>query len=293
MSDKGQEASAKRREANTEGRGARGTGREAQKSASDPAPRASRLAPAAPAALVLFAKAPAPGQVKTRLCPPLTPDEAATLHGTFVLDALEASASAASRGLPKQSPKRFDRFLACWPSSEHVFFQIMQERHGVGIIDQVGDDLGARMAHAAEEMFARGYQRVLLAGTDLPDLPESVYQEALTLLLTHEVVLGPSSDGGYYLIGLAHPASGLFRDVPWSTDQVLRVTAAKAKEAGLATAQLSMHRDIDTLDDLLNLIDAMAPGGRQGTPGAKHAVSKRTTGALRLVAERIKQRKGG
>jgi rSAM/selenodomain-associated transferase 1 len=275
-------------------RGAQGAGREAGKrSASDhPAPRASRLAPASGAALVLFAKAPVPGQVKTRLCPPLTPDEAATLHGTFVLDALESSASAASRGLPKQSPKRFDRILACWPSSEHVFFQIMQERHGVGIIDQVGDDLGARMAAAADEMFARGYKRVLLAGTDLPDLPESVYEQALALLATPDVVLGPSFDGGYYLIGLAHPAAQLFRDVPWSTDQVLHITLAKAEQTGLSTAQLSMQRDIDTLDDLLNLIGAVAPSGRQGAPRAKPAVSKRTAGALRLVAERIKERKG-
>ena len=265
---------------------ARGAGREAKTDGASPS------TPASAAALVLFAKAPVPGEVKTRLCPPLTPDEAATLHGTFVMDALESSAAAASRGLPKQGPKRFDRILACWPSSDHVFFQIMQERHHVGIIDQVGDDLGARMAAAADAMFARGYQRVLLAGTDLPDLPESVYEEALSLLTTHDVVLGPSFDGGYYLIGLGRPAAELFRDVPWSTDQVLRVTLAKAKEAGLSAAQLSMQRDIDTLDDLLNLIEAVVPGSRQGTPGAKHAVSKRTAGALRVVAERIKQRMG-
>ena len=257
--------------------------------ASRPLPLASRQA--ATAALVLFAKAPVPGQVKTRLCPPLTPDEAATLHGTFVLDALESSASAASRGLPKQSPRRFDRILACWPSSEHVFFQIMQERHGVELIDQRGDDLGARMATAADEVFRKGYQRVLLVGTDLPDLPESTYQDALTLIAAHDVVLGPSSDGGYYLIGLAHPAPDLFRDVPWSTDQVLRVTLAKAKEAGLATAQLPMHRDIDTIDDLLDLIHVMGSDGRKGASDGKHAaVSKRTAGALRLIADRLKQR---
>ena len=189
--------------------GPRGTRQEPPKT-TEPSPRAAPLAPASAAALVLFAKAPVPGQVKTRLCPPLTADEAATLHGTFVLDALESSASAASRGLPKQSPRRFDRLLACWPSSQHVFFQIMEERHRVGLLDQHGDDLGARMANAADEMFRRGYQRVLLVGTDLPDLPESVYQDALTLLATHEVILGPSSDGGYYLIGLSRPLPTCF-----------------------------------------------------------------------------------
>src|SRR5439155_5866080 len=121
----------------------------------------------------------------------------------------------------------------------------------------------------------------------LPDLPASVYQDALTLLASHDDVLGPSSDGGYYLMGLAHPAPGLFRDIPWSTDQVLRATLAKAKEAGLATAQLPVHRDIDTVDDLLHLIHAVGSGGPQGSSGVTHtAVSKRTAGALRLIAER-------
>src|SRR5213593_2704280 len=88
-------------------------------------------------AFVIFAKAPAPGQVKTRLCPPLTHDEAATLHGSFVLDTLERTKAAVSRlKLP------FDRYLACAPSSTLVFFKIMEERQGVKLIDQEGDDLG-------------------------------------------------------------------------------------------------------------------------------------------------------
>ena len=94
------------------------------------------------AALVMFAKAPIPGQVKTRLSPDLTADEAATLHGSFVLDTLERTKAAASKfNLP------IDRFLACAPSSSHVFFRIMEARHGVTLLDQQGDDLGARMHH--------------------------------------------------------------------------------------------------------------------------------------------------
>src|SRR5687768_11662215 len=113
--------------------------------------------PRADDALVLFAKAPIPGQVKTRLCPPLTDDEAASLHGSFVLDALERSGQAAIRGVAKQAPK-FDRFLACSPSSDHVFFKILEERNGVHLINQIGDDLGARMEHTFAEMFRIGYQ---------------------------------------------------------------------------------------------------------------------------------------
>src|SRR4029079_318578 len=91
-------------------------------------------------ALVIFAKAPIPGQVKTRLCPPLTPDEAATLHGSFVLDILERTKIATAKlKLP------LDRYLACAPSATHVFFKIMEERQSVKLMDQIGDDLGARM----------------------------------------------------------------------------------------------------------------------------------------------------
>src|SRR6188472_584959 len=91
-------------------------------------------------ALVVFANAPIPGQVKTRLCPPLTPDEAATLHGSFVLDILERTKIATAKlKLP------LDRYLACAPSATHVFFKIMEERQSVKLMDQIGDDLGARM----------------------------------------------------------------------------------------------------------------------------------------------------
>ena len=158
-------------------------------------PHPSPLTPHA--ALVIFAKAPIPGEVKTRLCPPLTPDEAATLHGSFVLDMLERSKTAVVKlKLP------FDRYLACAPSSTLVFFKIMEERQGVKLIDQVGDDLGARMSQTCEAMFARGYTRILIVGTDVPSLPLDHYRQALALLETHDLVLGPALDGGYYLIGL-------------------------------------------------------------------------------------------
>src|SRR6187402_1655801 len=127
-------------------------------------------------ALVIFAKAPIPGQVKTRLCPPLTPDEAATMHGSFVLDTLERTKAAVSKfRLP------IDRYLACAPSSALAFFRIMEERQAVRLLDQEGDDLGARMQHVFVALFARGYRRVVLVGTDVPSLPLEHYQQALDL----------------------------------------------------------------------------------------------------------------
>src|SRR6185436_20320798 len=106
--------------------------------ASPPPSDAPRRTPHA--ALVIFAKAPIPGQVKTRLCPPLTPDEAATMHGSFVLDTLERTRAAVSK-----FRLSVDRYLACAPSSTLAFFKIMEERHAVRLLDQEGDELDARM----------------------------------------------------------------------------------------------------------------------------------------------------
>jgi rSAM/selenodomain-associated transferase 1 len=235
-------------------------------------------APRSPAdsALIIFAKAPIPGQVKTRLCPPLTPDEAASLHGSIVLDMLERSRGAAS----------MDRFVACTPSSDHVFFKILEERHGVRLIAQMGDDLGARMARACADVFALGYRQVLVIGTDLPTLPGSVFGETVKLLASHDVVLGPALDGGYYLIGLRKPSPGLFAGIPWSTDQVLPLTQQKAAALGLRTTLLPVRRDIDIVDDLMAVIEAM--GVTAGTRTIGDALSLRTAGVLRLLASRLR-----
>jgi uncharacterized protein len=196
------------------------------KQPSTPSPHPSPLTPHL-AALVIFAKAPIPGEVNTRLCPPLTPDEAATLHGSFVLDMLERTKLAVAK---LQLP--FHRYLACAPSSELVFFKIMEERQGVHLLDQVGEDLGQRLHRIFVDLFAKGYKQVIIVGTDVPTLPLSVYQEAFAMLSRSDVVLGPALDGGYYLIGLTKPAEQLFTGVPWSTDQVLTVTQQKAKALG-------------------------------------------------------------
>ena len=227
-------------------------------------------------ALVLFAKAPVPGQVKTRLTPPLTPDETASLHGSFVLDALERTA-----GLKAV----LDRFVACAPSSEHVFFKILGERHSVRLLDQRGADVGARMAAAFDDLFRQGYERVVLAGTDLPTLPVTVYHQTLELLAHHDVVLGPAVDGGYYLIALKQPHPELFREIPWSTPDVRTLTEERAKAAGLTVGLLPAHRDIDTIADLRAVIAEYRLAGK-GKGQTSVNLSKRTEGALRLLAGR-------
>jgi len=235
------------------------------------------------AALVIFAKAPIPGQVKTRLCPPLTGDEAATLHGSFVLDTLERSKMAVTKlKLP------LDRYLACSPSSTAVFFKIMEERQGVTLIDQEGDDVGVRMSRAFETLFAQDYRQVLIMGTDVPSLPLDHYKQALALLEQHDLVLGPALDGGYYLIGLKKPAPALFENIPWSTNQVMALTGEKAKTLGLAIGLLPEWRDIDTIDDLKALIDASTLDATK--PKNEQSFSNRTAGALQLIAKRLRAR---
>jgi uncharacterized protein len=234
-------------------------------------------------ALVIFAKAPIPGQVKTRLCPPLTPDEAATLHGSFVLDTLERTKTAVAK-----LKLEMDRYLACAPSSTHVFFKIMEERQGVKLIDQIGDDLGARMHQAVETMALRGHRRTIIIGTDVPTVPLEYFSQALTLLDSHDLAIGPTMDGGYYLIGMSKPVPELFVDMPWSSDQVLRLTQEKAAELGLKSVLIQPWRDVDTPADLEALIEICNTETKK--PKNERAFSTRTAGVLQALAKRLRSR---
>jgi rSAM/selenodomain-associated transferase 1 len=251
------------------------------KQPSSPSSDTSRLTPHA--ALVIFAKAPIPGEVKTRLCPPLTPDEAATLHGSFVLDMLERTTLAVAK-----LQLLFHRYLACAPSSALVYFKIMEERQSVRLLDQVGEDLGQRMHRTFIDLFAKGYKQVIIVGTDVPTLPLSVYQDALAILGRSDLVLGPALDGGYYLIGLKRPAEQLFTGMPWSTDQVLAVTQQKAKTLGLSIELTTAWRDVDTIADLQSLIAECQEDNKKSKQG--RTFSERTAGTLQLLATRLKTR---
>ncbi len=224
----------------------------------------------AEAALIIFAKAPIPGQVKTRLCPPLAPDEAATLHGTMVLDTLERSRNLLG----------FDRFLACAPSKQHPFFKAVGSRQGVHLLDQIPGDLGRRMHQAFSSVFDSGYRSAVVVGTDLPTVHTELFRQAMRELAGHDVVLGPSVDGGYYLIGLNKPTPELFSDIPWSTDQVLPSTLEQAQRLGLSVQLLTQQRDLDTLTDLEYYI--------QETKGSrKKLISSRTAQVLKTLANRL------
>jgi rSAM/selenodomain-associated transferase 1 len=222
-------------------------------------------------ALIIFAKAPIPGEVKTRLCPPLDPDEAASLHGSLVLDAIERT-----KGLQGVS-----LYVAGTPDLAHPFFKVMEGRYGARLLLQRGPDLGSRMMNAIQDAFDQGAKDVLLTGTDLPTLPRAHLVEALKLVKNHDVVLGPTADGGYYLIGFRKMVPALFEGIAWSTASVLAETKKKIEQTGLSLGLLPECRDVDTLEDLKAFIALI---------GKDRNLTKRTEGALRLIATRLKER---
>lgn len=224
-------------------------------------------------AVVIFAKAPIEGYVKTRLCPPLTADEAASLHGSLVMDLLERC----------QTVKECDRILAGAPSSQHPFFKAMEARFSVKLWEQTGEDLGARMAQAFAEGLSSRYQALVIVGTDIPGVTAPIITQALTALREHDVVLGPTQDGGYYLIGLRRLIPELFQHMPWSTDQVCALTEQKVQDLGLSMRRLPTLRDVDTLEDLHALIQDSKRSGSTG-------VSQRTQNVLLELEKRLKQR---
>ena len=210
-----------------------------------------------------------PGEVKTRMCPPLTPDEAASLHGSLVMDAVERT----------RSLRGFDVFLACAPGMDHPFFQTLAARHRLRLCDQVGDDLGQRMEHALTAAFTHGYAYALLVGTDIPNLSAGHYQRAKALLQDTDVVLGPTEDGGYYLVGAKHPVPALFADIPWSTGDVLARSRARAEQAGLVVGLLDPERDLDTFDDVRAFLHEESESG-------KKTLSTRTGNVLHTLIQR-------
>ncbi len=210
-----------------------------------------------------------PGTVKTRMCPPLTPDEAASLHGSLVMDAVERT----------RSLRGFDVFLACSPGMDHPFFQTLAARHRLRLCDQVGEDLGQRMDHALTAAFTRGYAHALLVGTDIPNLAAGHYQRAKAILHNAEVVLGPTEDGGYYLVGTTRPAPALFAGIPWSTGDVLAHSLARAEQAGLVVGLLDPERDLDTFDDVRAFL-------REDTGTGRPSLSTRTGNVLHTLIQR-------
>lgn len=199
-------------------------------------------------ALVIFAKAPEPGQVKTRLLPYLTPQEVTELHRAFVLDTI-------ARLKPIGAVQRY---IACYPSSTHPFFSRLGKQYQLELLDQQGSDLGERMSTIVRGLAARHMTGIVLISTDSPTLPVSYLNEAFHVLQKKAVVLGPSKDGGYYLIGISRWIPQLFEGIPWSTENVFKTTLQQIHHLKLAYEILPQWFDVDHIEDLKILANQLA-----------------------------------
>ncbi len=208
--------------------------------------------PHAPAALVVFAKVPEPGAVKTRLVPPLSFADAAALYTAFLTDAL---AGFATLGVPVR--------LYLPPSDATLPAGIVPP--GVSTHTQRGDGLGDRMDAALTETLAAGFARAAVIGTDHPTLPLATVSEALGALATPgTVAIGPSADGGFYLLGLDRPRPALFAGMTYSHDRVFERTRARAVADGARLLILPPWYDVDDAESLARLVAEWQAGASVG-----------------------------
>ena len=217
--------------------------------------------------LLIMAKTPQPGAVKTRLCPPLTPGLAADLYRAFLRDTLALGAGLADTTVGVVYP----------PTADDRALRALLPPGAVAWAQQ-GQGLGAGLSGAFARAFAEGYRRVVVMSSDSPTLPAAVLAEAFAALDRHDVALGPTHDGGYYLIGLNEPQPRLFEEIAWSTAVVYRQTRERAAERALRVHATAPWPDVDTVADLATLADHCAQGA------APHTAEVLGNAALRTLA---------
>jgi rSAM/selenodomain-associated transferase 1 len=202
---------------------------------------APAAAPTPPAGdVILLAKEPSPGRAKTRLAANVGAERAAELCEGFVHDSVEVACAGARR-----------LYIAASPSEALGFFRSLAP--GARCFVQPDADFGSRLLHAFETALGDGAQRPVLIGSDSPTLPSHLLSAAHRALRTHDVVLGPADDGGYYLIGMNTPYASLFQGIDWSTERVLAQTLERARVARLSVFLLPPWYDVDNGRDLERL----------------------------------------
>ncbi len=198
-------------------------------------------------ALVVMAKAPREGEVKTRLSGALSPEEARRLYVAFLSDTFAL--------MEEVMEEREDLRLAlCYtPEGEEEAFEEV-EREGSLMIPQRGEDLGERLINCFSDLFGMGFESVVVIGADSPTLPGEYVFDAFECFETEDdVVVGPTADGGYYLVGMLKLHSKVFEDIPWGLAGALEATIERAKEAELDLVLLPEWHDVDTPEDFERL----------------------------------------
>ena len=197
-------------------------------------------------AIICFTRVPKPGVTKTRLLPILTGEQCALLHTAFLQDLATVYEKVAA-----------DLYVAytadpAWEMLKDIFVAAK------GFFPQVGADLGAKMNHAIDHVLKMGYDRVILTGADLPLLTAVHLESGLAALEQADVTFGPTSDGGYYLVGMKQPCKAVFENQQYGGTTVLENTVAAANSAGLMVALAKTCDDVDTPEDLRNLVQVLS-----------------------------------
>jgi uncharacterized protein len=194
--------------------------------------------------LIIFMKWPEKGKVKSRLAAGLDENVVLDLYKCFVEDLLQTLKRAGFRPIIAFYPSEAGDKITEWLGVEYIY------------MPQTGPDLGTRMKNAFTRAFAQGCSRVVLIGSDVPDLPVEIIKDAFTSLKDYDAAIGPARDGGYYLIGFSNDGflPRIFDDIPWSTAVVFTRTIEILREEGCEVRQLPFWRDIDRPEDVVDLI---------------------------------------
>jgi rSAM/selenodomain-associated transferase 1 len=212
---------------------------------------------AASCGIAFMAKASAPGRAKTRLVPPLTFEEAAVLNTAFLQDVADnvlLAGGDAERHGGIGGIGGIAGYAAYGPPGSEDFFRRTLPG-GIGLIEAWRQNFGDCLLHTIEQIFARGHASAVVLNSDSPTLPTALLVETAAALARpgDRAVLGPSSDGGYYLLGLKAAHRHMFEDIAWSTEQVAEQTLERAREIGLDVHRLPVWYDVDDVDGLRRL----------------------------------------
>ncbi len=187
-------------------------------------------------AVAIICKTPAPGKSKTRLSPPLRPEECAAISACFIADLGQTIA-----GLDHPAARSCAVYTPA--GSEGQLLGILPD---FALTLQGDGDLGDRLARGMDDLLAAGHDGAIIINSDSPTLPASILEAAIEAVLARDqMVIAPAFDGGYTLIGLSRQHARLFQDIPWSTERVFDLTMARAVEIGLPAKVLDMWYDID------------------------------------------------
>lgn len=196
--------------------------------------------------LLIFTKSPILGEVKTRLQPDYTPEQSLIVHKRLMLNTLELT----------KNLKEFDIELCCAPDRNTSFFLECEKNFPISLNNQEGADIGERMAFSLS-VSLQTHEKVIVIGTDCPDIDEDYITQAFAALDENDAVIGPASDGGYVLLGLTKFSMDIFTDISWGSEKVFTQTKKVFENLSWSLKELGIMHDLDRPEDLLKHQDLL------------------------------------